>query len=100
MPDALVDNCQHECDRRAASDFRLGADPPAVGLYQPPGYGQTKAGAAGLGAGHGQEAVEDAREISRWNAVSGVGDGDRYVIWALFYLSILFQSSGRLTPRY
>src|SRR5262245_14538256 len=71
---AFAGDGQREGDGRAEADSRLGADLPAVGFDQAFGYGQPKSGASGLGAGHRQEAVEEAREIFRRNAMPSVGD--------------------------
>jgi hypothetical protein len=76
MIGVLIGDWQREGDGRAASDFRSSADLPAVGFDQALGYGQPKPRASGLGAWHGQEAVEEAREMFRGNAVPRVDDGD------------------------
>jgi hypothetical protein len=71
---AFAGDGQREGDGRAEADSRLGGDLSAVGFDQALGYGQPKPGASGLGAGHRQETVEEAREIFRRNAVPRVGD--------------------------
>jgi hypothetical protein len=76
MTDTFMGDGQCEDDDRAESDPRLSADLPAVGFEQSPGYRQPEPCASGLGAGHGQEAVEEAGEIFRGNAMTRVGDGD------------------------
>src|SRR5262245_31840140 len=81
MADALIGDGQREGDGRAEADSRLGADLPAVGFDQALGYSQSEPRASELGAGHRQEAVEEAREILWGNAAPRVGDGDRYVIF-------------------
>jgi hypothetical protein len=73
---AFAGDGQREGDGRAEADSRLGADLPAVGFDQALGYSQPEPGASGLGAGHRQEAMEEAREIFRGNAAPRVGDGD------------------------
>lgn len=72
----FVGDGQREGDGCAKADLRLSADLPAVGFDQPLGYGKPKPGASGLGAGHRQEAAEEACEMFGGNAAPRVGDGD------------------------